>query len=93
VLGLAFEGVGLTPGDRYSLFIDPETHRIARWEMQLEGQSGPPRGTSFIDYASVGPLTLSLDHVNDDGTRHIRFEGVEALDRVAASDFVIDASR
>jgi hypothetical protein len=93
VLALSFSGVGLTPGDRYWLLVDPETHRIARWEMVLEGQSPPPRGTSFIAYEALGPLTLALDHVNDDGTRHIRFEGVEALGRVVESDFVIDASR
>jgi hypothetical protein len=93
VLALSFAGVGLTPGDRYWLIVDPQTHRIVRWEMVLEGQQPPPRGTSFVDYASVGPLTLALDHVNDDGTRHIRFEDVAALTRVDESDFALHAQR
>lgn len=79
VLRLEFESVGLTPGDVYFLFIDPTTHRIARWEMQLEGQEGPPTGVSWTDYRAVGPVTLPHDHVTDDGARHIRFEGVAEL--------------
>jgi hypothetical protein len=93
VLALSFAGVGLTPGDRYWLLVDPETHRIARWEMVLEGQSPPPRGTSFVAYESVGPFTLALDHVNDDGTRHIRFEDVAALTQVEEVDFVVGVQR
>jgi hypothetical protein len=93
VLALSFAGVGLTPGDRYWLIVDPQTQRIVRWEMVLEGQQPPPRGTSFVDYAPVGPLTLALDHVNDDGTRHIRFEDVAALERVDEADFALSAQR
>ncbi len=89
VLALAFNGVGLTPGDRYWLLVDPETHRIARWEMVLEGQAGPARGTSFAAYEAVGPLTLALDHASDDGARHIRFEGVAALAQVEPGDFAV----
>jgi hypothetical protein len=87
ILGLSFDGVGLTPGDRYWLYIDPETGRIVRWEMALQGATGEPQGTSFEDYRSVGPLQLSLDHVTDDGRLHIRFEGVEALPEVDPRDF------
>jgi hypothetical protein len=87
VLSLSFDGVGLTPGDRYWLYIDPETDQIVRWEMRLEGNRGDPRGTSFEDYRVVGPLRLSLDHVTDDGQRHVRFEGVEALPEVDERDF------
>lgn len=78
ILRLSFEGVGLTPGDRYWLFVDPETSRVARWEMQLEGQEGPPKGMSWTDWRSVGPLTLAMDHATDDGSRHVRLEDVEA---------------
>lgn len=79
VLRLAFEDVGLTPGDVYFLFHDEQSGRIVRWEMQLEGQDGPPKGVSWTDYRAVGPLTLPHDHVTDDGSRHIRFEDVAVL--------------
>lgn len=78
ILHLSFSGVGLTPGDQYWLFIDEATARIERWEMQLENQPPPPRGISFGNYTQVGPLTLALDHVTDDGARRIFFEDVSA---------------
>ncbi len=87
VLALQFAHVGLTPGDRYWLYVDPQTARIERWEMVLEGETTPPRGTSFARYTDVGPLHLALDHASDDGTKHILFEDVAAMSTVAAHDF------
>ena len=78
ILKLEFDGVGLTPGDRYWLYVDPETKRIVRWEMALEGQDGEPRAMSWSDYREVGPLVLAFDHATDDGARHVRFADVVA---------------
>jgi hypothetical protein len=88
ILRLEFQKVGLTPGDRYWLFIDPKTARIERWEMVLEGQKPPAEGFSFEEYQAVGPLALALDHVSDDKKKHIKLESVEALTAVEAKDFV-----
>lgn len=41
-LGLSFGEVGLTPGDRYTVFVDSGTWRVTRWAYVLEGQSTPP---------------------------------------------------
>ncbi len=79
VLELTYGEVGLTPGDTYWLFIDPATDQIVRWEMVLEGRAPPPKGFSWVDYRAVGPLTLAHDHMNDDASRHILFEDVQAL--------------
>ena len=87
ILSLEFDHVGLTPGDHYWLYIDPATGRITRWDMVLEGQTEPPRAISFEGYQAVGPLMLALDHVTDDGKRHVLFEDVEALHEVDARDF------
>src|SRR6185436_20813973 len=87
VLRLEFQKVGLTPGDRYWLFIDPKTARIERWEMVLEGQKPPAEGFAFVDYQPIGPLALPLDHVSDDQKEHIKLEGVEALTAVDPQDF------
>lgn len=87
ILSLRFDHVGLTPGDHYWLFVDPQTARIERWEMVLEGQTSAPRGTSFERHTAVGPLELALDHATDDGQKHIRFEDVAALDAVDPRDF------
>jgi hypothetical protein len=36
VLTLSFAGVGLTPGDRYWVYVDPATHLVAYWAYHLE---------------------------------------------------------
>jgi hypothetical protein len=87
IVRLEFAQVGLTPGDKYWLFIDPATARIDRWEMVLEGDQPPAKGYNFADYRAAGPLMLAMDHTSDDGKRHVMFEGVEALTKVAESDF------
>ncbi len=40
-LALSFKQVGLTPGDRYWVFVDRADHRVKRWEMVLEGDTPP----------------------------------------------------
>ncbi len=87
VLKLSFEKVGLTPGDVYWLYVDPATKEIARWEMQLQGEKGPPEGTTFEDYRKVGPLKLALNHVSSDGNERIVLEDVAALTKVEDGDF------
>lgn len=88
ILELSFQQVGLTPGDRYSIFIDPQTHLVTRWEMRLEGREDQPRQVSWENHHKVGPLTLALDHVSDGS--NVRFEDVEALKEVRAEDFELD---
>lgn len=90
VLALSFERVGLTPGDRYWLFVDPDTHLVVRWEMALEGQEGPPKAMSWTDHREVGPLTLAFDHATDDGTRHVGFEDVVAHPSARPADFQVE---
>ncbi len=38
VLEVSFDHVGLTPTDRYTLYIDPTTKRLVRWDYRPEGQ-------------------------------------------------------
>lgn len=89
VLRLSFEGVGLTPGDVYWLFVDPDAHRIVRWEMKLQGQEGPPVGYSWEEYRPVGPLLLAHEHRSDDGVRNIVIEDARASREVRADDFTL----
>ncbi len=91
ILSLTFDHVGLTPGDHYWLFVDPDTARVVRWEMVLEGQTTPPRGLSWTDYRPVGPLVLAHDHASDDGTKHVQFTDTAALPALAPHDFDLSA--
>lgn len=69
VLELSFDQVGLTPGDVYWLLIDPETAQVVRWEMVLEGDQPPPKGSSWEEYRRLGPLLLAHTHVSDSGKK------------------------
>lgn len=54
VITVSFEGVGLTPGDRYWLYADRETGRLAAWGYVLQGNPDAP--ASFIpkeDYVAL----------------------------------------
>lgn len=73
-LQLRFDGVGVTPGDAYSLSVDPETHRVTAWTFTLEnGRNG---AFSWSDHQSFGPLQLSTRRSNEAGDFVIRFEQV-----------------
>ncbi len=72
---LRFDGVGLTPADRYALTFDAEQHRITAWEFTL--QSGRKGRFTWTDYQTVGPLTLSMVRANEAADFVVRFEAVE----------------
>jgi hypothetical protein len=79
VLELSFSpGVGLTPGDKYWLFVNRQTHLIDRWEFVLTGREPPPQGSSWESWSSVGPLRLSLLRRFKDRPAMLRFENVSA---------------
>lgn len=59
---IAFEGVGLTPGDQYWLFLDPGTGRLDRWTFVLESNPAP-RSFRWTGYETLdgprGPVHLA----------------------------------
>jgi len=61
VLHLAFENVGLTPGDQYWLFIHKETGRLDEWAYRLQsGREGRFRWTVYEEHATpAGTLRLA----------------------------------
>lgn len=55
VIRLSFDGVGLTPGDQYWLFIDKASGRLTRWTFVLEGNP-TPRSYDWTAYRTLqGP--------------------------------------
>ncbi len=90
-LELTFDGVGLTPGDRYVLEIDPEG-RLTRWEMTLEGSEpgDDPKGVIFEGHTEVGPLTLPLEHsAEGEGNRQVLLRDVVVHETVQDDAFAI----
>jgi hypothetical protein len=60
ILNMSFAGVGLTPGDHYMLYIDPQSHLLQRWDYMPK----PDQKTSgtWEKYEKFDGLTLSMDH-------------------------------
>ena len=82
VIRLAFDGVGLTPGDQYWLFVDKATGRLQRWTFVLQGNPTPrsytwtayepldgPRGTVHLATRkqAVGSAAATLGVPNSPG--------------------------
>ena len=72
-LRLGFEQVGLTPGDQYLLYIDPETKLVRAWDYIPKPES-VSHGT-WEKYETFGPLKLATEH--NFGGKMIRFADVE----------------
>ncbi|RAL22340.1 hypothetical protein DL240_10855 [Lujinxingia litoralis] len=73
VLELSFEGVGLTPGDRYEVQVDPQTGEVRAWTMHLQGDR-PPSTVLWGGYEELGPLRLPLERTWEGGERQIVFD-------------------
>jgi hypothetical protein len=73
-LELAFDPVGLTPGDHYTLSIDPVTARVTAWDFVR--QDGSKGHFTWSDYQTFGPLTFSMLRTNEAGDFRIRFEDI-----------------
>ncbi|MDH3224683.1 MAG: hypothetical protein OEO23_13275 [Gemmatimonadota bacterium] len=73
VVELTFEGVGVTPENKYHAYVNPETGLMERWAHHSTRDAEP----SFADwggYERVGPLLLALDK------GRIQFENVRAVE-------------
>lgn len=79
VLELSFvPGTGLTPDDRYWLYVNRKTHLIDRWEHILTGQKPPPSGASWEAWTAIGPVRLSLQRRIQGKPVMLRFENAAA---------------
>ena len=88
-LAIAFDGVGLTPGDRYWIDVDPVSGAMTGWSFVLE--SGNEGEWQWADPARIatdeGPLSLSRMHVSADGQTVILTEPTGLGDEIDESEF------
>lgn len=79
VIQVSFDaGVGITPGDRYWVYVNRGTHLVDRWEMLLQGQKPPPGSATWEGWTRIGPVKLATMHRFQDKAVQIRFENLEA---------------
>jgi hypothetical protein len=84
---LTFENVGLTPKDRYWVFVNARTGLVDRWEFVLKGEKVPPTPFEWKGWKRHGTIQLADDRVNPkDGTR-IYFPVLEVPESVSETTF------
>jgi hypothetical protein len=90
VLQLSFDaGIGLTPKDRYTLYVNRGTHLLDRWQMMLQSRKPPPDASSWEGWSQIGPVKLALMHRLEGKPIMIRFDNVatpEAMDESVFSN-------
>ena len=86
-LALSFDNVGLTPKDRYWIFVNRATGLVDRWEFVLKGEKTPPVPFEWKGWKSYGKIRLADDRVSPkDGTR-IYFPVLDAPASVPETTF------
>jgi len=72
VLTIWFDNVGLTPGDRYWVFVDSDSHEVVGWRYRL--QSGHDGIYRWEGVKTIGPLRLPTIKRAMHNSHVIRFE-------------------
>ena len=82
VLELRFEGVGVTPQNKYEVFVDPEDHLVKQWAFYPEAAMDTPRFVlPWNGYQTYGSLKLGGDR----GERDI--SDIQVLEEVPSAMF------
>lgn len=85
---LTFAGVGLTPGDRYWAYINPQTKHMDRWAYHLQGWEADkePTAWDWNGWAKHGDIYLSSERVRaSDGV-------VQTLGKIKVFDHLPEAT-
>ncbi len=70
---LSFDNVGLTPKDRYWIFVNRATHLVDRWDYILQDEKGPPTRWEWRGWKRFGGIQLAPERVNEKTKRRILF--------------------
>ena len=86
-LCLTFQEVGLTPKDRYWVYVNAETHLVQRWEYVLQGEKPPPTRWEWSSWKRYGKVMLATDRTNAKEQERIFFPALAAPDNIPDSVF------
>jgi len=88
VVELTFDGVGLTPQNKYRGFVNPETGLMEQWYHYRSAEdSVPSTVTGWTEWRQVGPIMLSPLRPTPEGNIRIRFENLEVSTEVPEGAF------
>jgi hypothetical protein len=61
VLELTFKGVGVTPENKYNVYVNPSSHLVTQWDFYGKSSNEKPNFTSaWSDYRGLGNIMLSI---------------------------------
>jgi hypothetical protein len=90
---LTFEDVGLTPKDRYWVFVNAKTGLVDRWEFVLKGEKTPPVPFDWKGWKAHGRIQLADDRVNPNDGTHIHFPVLDTPAALPDEAFAIAAPK
>ncbi len=80
VLQLSFKGVGVTPENKYKVYINPKTYLIEQWAYyETANKDSADIITPWTDYKQYGKLKLASNRGERDGK-------VRAISEISVSD-------
>jgi hypothetical protein len=84
-VGLSFDHVGDTPGDRYWIYVNRANHRIEKWDYLLQDSQPPPQVATWADWQEHDGLWFPTAHVN--GENNIFTRDVETMSHFPPTEF------
>lgn len=73
VLQLTFENVGVTPNNKYMIYIDPEEHLVKQWAyFQQSDQDSANFVMPWDNYKRYGNVMISADRSDDRGPKNVQ---------------------
>lgn len=88
VVELTFEGVGLTPQNKYRAFVDTASGVMELWQHFRDADDDEPAFTlAWTDWERHGPVLLSPVRRDREGNTTIRFENLDAGTEVPTGAF------
>ena len=61
VLELTFKGVGVTPDNKYNVYVNPSSHLVTQWDFYGKATNEKPNFSSqWSDYRGLGNIMLSI---------------------------------
>lgn len=87
VLQLTFAGVGVTPENKYWIYVDKKTRLVTQWSFFRKASDEKPEFTNpWNDYLPYGKILLSGNRGRDEGNLS-EIEVVKKIDRKIFTDF------
>jgi hypothetical protein len=89
---LTFDNVGLTPKDKYWLWVNRQTKLVDRWDYVLKGESTPPTSWMWKGWRAYGAIQLAPDRIAPTENRKIFFPVLEVPASLPDSAFEAPAA-